>query len=158
LEPRVRALISKAGIPVQDILVMNGSRQSNHANAYFAGFGPTRQIVLFDTLLKDHDEREIESVLAHEIGHWQHDHIVIGIVLGGLAAVVGCFLLHCALRMSLDRPPWRLQSIADPAGLPLVLFLTFAGEWAILPLENAVMRHFETQADQTSLELANQPQ
>ena len=156
-QPRVQALIDKAGVPVEEILVMNASRQSNHSNAYFTGFGSTRRIVLYDTLLKKHSEAEIESILAHELGHWQHDHIVKGILLAAVLAVLGCFLLDCLLRGAVGRSPWNLQSPADPAGLPLILLLLFLGNWAIAPMENVVSRYFERQADQASLALADQP-
>jgi STE24 endopeptidase len=155
--PRVQALIAKAGIPVREILVMNASRQGNHTNAYFAGFGPTRRIVLYDTLLKNHSPAEIESVLAHEIGHWQEDHIVKGILLGTLAAIFGCFVLDRLLRFAVGRAPWHLQSPADPAGLPLILLLVFLGSWATMPVQNAVSRYFEREADQASLRLADHP-
>jgi STE24 endopeptidase len=157
-QPRVQALIYRAGIPVQEILVMNASRQGNHTNAYFAGFGPTRRIVLYDTLLKNHTPDEIESVLAHEIGHWEEDHITKGILLGTFAAIFGCFVLDRILRLAVGRAPWHLQSPADPAGLPLLLLLMYLGSWAILPLENAVSRHFEREADQASLRLADHPE
>jgi STE24 endopeptidase len=157
-QSRVRALIDKAGIPVEEILVMNASKQSKHTNAYFAGFGSTRRIVLYDNLLKEHTPDEIESVLAHEIGHWQHDHIVKGILLGMLAALGGCLLLDRLLRGAMGRPPWQLTSKADPAGLPIVLFAMYLGSWIAMPVENAVIRHFEVQADQASLELAGQPE
>lgn len=157
-EPRVRALIDKAGVPVKEILVMNASRQSNHTNAYFAGFGSTRRIVLYDTLLDKHTEAEIESVLAHELGHWQHDHIVKGIVLGTLGAIVGFLVLHGFLLYAINRPPWNLRSIADPAGLPLIILLSYLGSWAVMPVGNAVSRYFEVQADQASLDLAGQPE
>jgi STE24 endopeptidase len=156
-QPRVQSLIAKAGIPVQEILVMNASRQGNHTNAYFAGFGPTRCIVLYDTLLKNHTPEEIESVLAHEIGHWEEDHITKGILLGTLAAILGCFVLDRLLRLAVGRAPWQLQSPADPAGLPLILLLVYLGGWAVLPLQNAVSRHFERQADEASLRLADHP-
>jgi STE24 endopeptidase len=156
-QPRVQALITEAGIPVQEILVMNASRQSNHTNAYFTGFGSTRRIVLYDTLLKKHTPDEIESVLAHEIGHWQKDHITKGILLGALAALAGCFVLDRLLRAAVGRAPWHLQSVADPAGVPLLLLLIYLGNWAAMPVQNAVSRYFERQADQVSLELANRP-
>ena len=116
--PRVQVLIDKAEIPVAEILVMNASRQSNHTNAYFAGFGATRRIVLYDTLLKKHTPDEIESVLAHEIGHWQHDHIAQGLLLGTIAVdlrLLGAGLLFRV--RAVEQPPWHLQSTADPAGL-----------------------------------------
>jgi STE24 endopeptidase len=157
-EPRVQALIDKAGVPVQEILVMNASKQSNHTNAYFTGFGPTRRIVLYDTLLKNHTDAEIESILGHELGHWMHDHIVKGIVLGTILAAFACFVLHFILRAAVGRAPWHLQSIADPGGLPLVLLLLNFASWASMPPANAVSRYFERQADQASLELAGQPE
>jgi STE24 endopeptidase len=156
-EARVQSLIAKAGVPVQEILVMNGSRQGPHTNAYFAGFGPTRRIVLYDTLLKNHTPDEIESVLAHEIGHWQEDHILKGLLLGTLAAIAGCFVLDRFLRFALGRAPWYLQSLADPAGLPMIMLLVYLGTWAMLPLQNAVSRHFERQADAASFRLADHP-
>ena len=65
-----------------------------------------------------------------------------------LAAVVGCFVLDRLLRAAVGRPPWNLEGKADPAGVPFVL---------LLPVQNAVIRHFERQADQVALELARQP-
>ncbi|MBI2806847.1 MAG: M48 family metallopeptidase [Planctomycetes bacterium] len=156
LQPRVQALIDKADIPVREILVMNASRQSNHTNAYFTGFGSTRRIVLYDTLLKKHTAEEIESVLGHEIGHWQHDHINKGILLGALGMLAGCFILDRFLRAAW-RAPWHLQGPADPAGFPLVVLLVVLGGWLSMPLGNVVSRYFERQADQASLHLADQP-
>lgn len=157
LQPRVQALVDKAGVPVHEILVMNASRQSNHTNAYFAGFGSSRRIVLYDTLLVRSDADEIESVLAHELGHWQNDHIVKGIALGTFAAIFAFSLLDRLLRLAVGRAPWLLRSPADPAGLPLILLLVYLGSWAVLPVENMIIRHFERQADQASLDLARQP-
>ncbi len=157
LEPGIRKLVSEAGVPVQDILVVDASRQGEHTNAYFTGFGPTRRIVLYDTLLKKHPRAEIESILGHELGHWIHHHIVKGIVLGMLGTLVGLLLLDRILRRLQGRAPWRMTSLADPAGLPLILLLGYLGSWLILPLENAVSRSFERQADAMALELAREP-
>jgi STE24 endopeptidase len=156
-QPRMQSLIAQAGVTVQEILVMNASRQSNHTNAYFTGFGSTRRIVLYDNLLKKHTPDEIESILAHELGHWRHDHIVQGILLGLFASIFGLFLLHCVLRWAIGRAPWRLASIADPAGLPLILLLAYLGSWVAEPVGYAISRHFERQADQASLDLAKHP-
>ncbi len=157
LEPPIRRLCERAGISVADVYVMDASRQGNHTNAYFTGVGATQSIVLFDTLLKNHPPAEVESILAHEIGHWTHHHIIEGILLGSLAALVGLIVMDRILRRFLGRPPLDLHRLDDPAGLPLVLLLGFLGAWAALPLENLVSRHFERQADATSLRLAGMP-
>jgi STE24 endopeptidase len=157
LNQSVRALAEKAGVPVREVLVMDASRRGSHTNAYFTGFGPTRRIVLYDTLLQDHSRAEIESILAHEIGHWQHHHIVKGIALAAVGSFLGLFVLAQILRWAVGRRPLRLTSVADPAGLPLVLLLVELGTWAALPVQNAVSRHFERQADTTSLDLAGDP-
>jgi STE24 endopeptidase len=157
LEPRLRSLASKAGIPVEDIYVMDASRQSSHTNAYFTGLGATQSIVLYDTLLKKHSPDEVESILAHEIGHWQHRHIIQGVLLAGLLSLVGLILLDRILRYFREVSPVNLTGLADPAGLPLILLLGFLGSWIAMPLASAVSRHFERQADATSLELAGMP-
>ncbi len=158
LEPRLRHLAEQAGIPVEGIYVADASRQGKHTNAYFTGLGATQSIVLYDTLLKQHPPAEVESILAHEIGHWKHHHIIQGILLGGLAALVGLIVLDRALHWFMGRPPLYLRGLADPAGLPLILLLGYLGGWAAMPLENAVSRHFERQADAMSLELAGMPE
>ena len=155
-EARVKALIAKADVPVSEILVMDASRQSNHSNAYFTGFGSSRRIVLYDTLLKKHTPAEIESILAHELGHWRHDHIVKGILLATLAAIFGLCVLDRLLRAAIGREPWGIKSLSDPAGIYLILLIAYFGSWIEMPIQNFVSRHFERQADQVSLDLAEQ--
>jgi STE24 endopeptidase len=157
LEPMVRSLTAKAGVPVEGVYVMDASRQGHHTNAYFTGLGSTQSIVLYDTLLKKHPPDEVESILAHEIGHWVHHHIISGILLGALAALAGLIVLDRILHWCRGRPPICLRRLDDPAGLLLVLLLGYLGQWVAMPLENAVSRHFERQADAKSLELAGMP-
>jgi STE24 endopeptidase len=158
LQTSIPKLAAGAGVPVQEVLVMDASRQGSHTNAYFTGFGATRRIVLYDTLLENHTPAEIEVILAHEIGHWQHRHIAIGLTLGSVALLIGLYLLSCVLRWAINRRPFMLHSPADPAGLPLILLLAFAGSLLTQPVENAISRHFERQADWTALELTRQPE
>src|SRR5262245_2535848 len=161
LEKRVYALTSKAGIEISDVMVIDASRQGRHTNAYFAGFGASRRIVLYDNLLENHVKRgsfdEVESVLAHEIGHWRHDHIVKGMALAVPGCLLALFVLSWFLRRAVGRAPWRLESPADPAAIPLVLLLYAVGGWIAMPVQNAVSRHFERQADLAALELTENP-
>jgi len=154
----VQDLARRAGVPVEEILVMDASRQGSHTNAYFTGFGNTRRVVLYDTLLRSHGEQEVLSILAHEFGHWRHRHIAKGIALGSVGAFVGLFLLSRVLYWAIGRPPCYLRSPADPAGLPLILLLTALGTWCVMPVTNAISRAFERQADMASLELADHPE
>lgn len=157
IESRVRGLIEEANLPVRDVLVMDASRQSHHTNAYFTGFGATRRIILYDNLLRNHPPDEVLSILAHEIGHWRHDHIAKGLALGLLGALAGFFLLAVTLQVSIGRGKLALSSCHDPAALFLILLLVALGSWLAQPIENAVSRSFERQADQVALELAKQP-
>ncbi len=158
LEPVVKDVLKKADIAVGDVLVMDGSRQSGHTNAYFTGWGSSQRIVLFDTLLKKHTPAEIETILAHEIGHWKHNDIVKGIALGAVASFCGFFLLFCFLKFIEGRPPWLLRNAADPAGLPLILLCAALASWLCMPAMNTYSRSIERQADAYSLELARQPE
>lgn len=153
LEPGVRAMLERSDLPVREVLVMDASRQGRHTNAYFSGFGTSRRIVLYDTLLRSHTPEEVASILAHEIGHWRHHHIVKGIVLGTLGALVGFFLLDLVLRGFVGRGPLLLRSLDDPVGLPLVMLLSLLGSLAAMPVANGVSRIFETQADADALDL-----
>lgn len=156
-EPQVRKLAERAGLEVGTVLVMDASRRGRHSNAYFTGFGPTRRIVLYDNLLIHHPPDEVASILAHEMGHWLHDHIVVGLALAVPAALAGLFLLSRLLLYAVDRPPFRLAAPGDPRGLPLLILLATIGSWLALPFENAVSRRFERQADWAALELARDP-
>jgi STE24 endopeptidase len=157
LRPRIEAMAARARLGVREVLVMDASRQSRHTNAYFAGFGPTRRIVLYDTLVKSHPVEEVESILGHEIGHWRHGHIAKGVALGAAGSLLGLFVLSRILEWAVGRPPFHLRSPADPAGFPLILLLSFLGSWLAMPVASAVSRHFERQADEASLELGGRP-
>jgi STE24 endopeptidase len=158
LLPRVLEMAREAGLPARDVLVMDASRQGRFTNAYFSGFGPSRRIVLYDTLLARHTPDETLSVLAHEIGHWRKDHIAKGIALGTFGATLGLFVLARLLEWATGRPPFLLRSAADPTGWPLVLLLSFLGGWIERPVGAAVSRHFEREADAASLALYGRPE
>lgn len=84
---------NRVGFPTGKIMVMDGSRRSTKANAFFAGFGSQKRIILFDTLIQQMSQQEIVAVLAHEVGHYKRRHIVQGMVLGTLNIGVMLFVL-----------------------------------------------------------------
>ena len=156
LAPRIRAIAEQADVSVGAIFVVDSSRQGGHSNAYFTGFGPTQKIVLFDTLLAKHGDDEVETIVAHEMGHWLERHIIKGILGGGLGLIVGLWLLHRHLRRFVDARAW--SSAADPRGVGLVLLIGHLAFAATMPIQNVISRHFERQADQISLDLAKKPE
>jgi STE24 endopeptidase len=157
-EPAVREMAAKAGVEVGQVLVVDASRQSRHANAYFTGFGPTRRIVLYDTLLAAGSREEVESIIGHEIGHWMHDHIVQGISLGTAGALVAFFAMSVLLRRAGESGRFGFREAHEAGAWPMILLLAYLGTWIALPIENAVSRHFERQADEAGLDLAGRPE
>ncbi len=99
LKQAIRSLAAKAGFKLTDIYVMDGSRRSTKANAYFSGLGPRKKIILYDTLLEKLTPEEITAVLAHEIGHYRKKHIYKGLALSLLQIFIMVFLLGKALNL-----------------------------------------------------------
>lgn len=92
LRAKIEAFASDAGFKLGNIFVMDGSKRSSKANAYFSGLGPKKRIVLFDTLIKDLEEEEIVSVLAHEVGHYKHRHTTTGFFIGTMQTALMLYL------------------------------------------------------------------
>jgi len=88
LKDRIQALAKRCDFAIQGLFVMDGSKRSAHGNAYFTGFGKSRRIVFFDTLLSKLSPEEIEAVLAHELGHFKHKHIIKRLVVSFIASLV----------------------------------------------------------------------
>ena len=93
LKARVTALMQRCGFAAKGLFVMDGSKRSAHANAYFTGFGAAKRVVFYDTLLKQLDPAEVDAVLAHELGHFKHKHIVKRIAVMFAISLIGFVLL-----------------------------------------------------------------
>jgi STE24 endopeptidase len=93
LRDAIEAFAGKVGFKLQNIFVMDGSKRSSKANAYFTGLGAKKRIVLFDTLIKDHTEKELVSILAHEIGHYKKKHTLTGTAVSLLQTGIMLFIL-----------------------------------------------------------------
>ncbi len=120
LRERLMALADKTGFKAKAILVMDGSKRSGHSNAFFTGFGNFRRIVLFDTLMEQLEEDELEAVLAHEIGHYKLGHITRTLAVSAVTTLIS-FRILAALAES----PWFYQGFGfTPAqGLAPALLL-----------------------------------
>ena len=147
LKERLLALAKRADFSAQKVLVMDGSRRSNHSNAFFTGFGRARRIVLFDTLIEQLNETELEAVLAHEIGHYKRKHIPIMLLISSASSLL-CFYLLSLLAGSgefyaaFGFPPGNLA----PAFL-LFGLLSGTVEFWFSPLLNRLSRKHEYEAD-----------
>jgi STE24 endopeptidase len=147
LKGRIEQLLSRTGFRSRGLYVMDGSKRSSHGNAFFAGFGAAKRIVLFDTLVSRLQPAEVEAVLAHELGHYKLRHIVKGMALSwGFS-----FVLLLALGM-LAGQPWFYQGLGmQTATLPvaLVLFMLVVPEFTffVQPLLSLLSRKNEYEAD-----------
>ena len=106
LREKIEAFATKVGFPLTNIFVIDGSKRSTKANAYFSGFGPKKTIVLFDTLLKEQTEDELVAILAHEIGHYKKKHVIWSMLIsvihmGILLYVAGLFINNKTLAEAL---------------------------------------------------------
>ncbi len=144
---RLLALSDRTGFRAQTIEVMDGSKRSAHSNAFFTGFGRFRRIVLFDTLMSQLAQDELEAVLAHEIGHYQRGHIPKRLATMALLQF-GAF----AIIAWLAQAPWFNTAFGLPAGATAATFLLFgllgglATFW-FSPVGNWVSRKHEYEAD-----------
>jgi STE24 endopeptidase len=151
------ALAEENGTPVQDVLVSDASRRTTALNAYVSGFGSTRRIVLYDTVLDRLPDDQIETIVAHELGHVAADDVLTGTLTGALGAGAGVALLGWLLSGGRLLRRVGAGSPGDPRVVPLVLFLLAVGTLASTPLQNLVSRHIEARADVHALDLTRNP-
>ena len=147
LRSQIETYASKVGFTLDKIFVIDGSKRSTKANAYFSGFGSEKRVTLYDTLIKDLNEEEIVAVLAHEVGHYKRHHIIInlfvailttGFTLWLLSLFIGNPLLSEALNVS--KPSFHIGLIAFG-----VLYSPISGITGLAM--NYLSRQFEYQAD-----------
>ncbi|MDO9204462.1 M48 family metallopeptidase [Methylotenera sp.] len=147
LKQRIETLLTKCGFKSQGLFVMDGSARSSHGNAYFTGFGSSKRVVFFDTLLERLNVDEIEAVLAHELGHFKHHHVIKRIVLMFLVSFLGLALLGWLINQ-----PWFYTGLGVTQKsdyMALVLFLMVSPVFLFLlrPIMASYSRKNEFEAD-----------
>jgi STE24 endopeptidase len=147
LRGRIETLLRRCGFRSSGLFSMDASRRSAHGNAYFIGFGNTKRIVLFDTLIEGNSPDEIEAVVAHELGHYRHGHVLFGMLRGAVIA----FIVLAAFGW-LTRQAWLLPSFGivyhdDALALLACLLLNAMVGPLLAPLGNWISRRNEFQAD-----------
>ncbi len=151
LKTRVQALMQRCGFAAKGLFVMDGSRRSAHANAYFTGLGAAKRVVFFDTLLKRLSPGEVEAVLAHELGHFKHRHVVkrivaiFGLSLAGLA-LLGWLAGQSSFYAGLGVAP-NLGAPNDALALLLFMLALPPFTFFVSPLMAQVSRRHEFEAD-----------
>lgn len=151
LKARVTALMQRCGFAAKGLFVMDGSRRSAHANAYFTGFGAAKRVVFYDTLLAKLSPGEVDAVLAHELGHFKHKHITKRIVmmfavsLGGFA-LLGWLATRVWFYTGLGVQP-NVQGPNDALALLLFLLAVPVFSYFISPLMAQLSRKHEFEAD-----------
>jgi STE24 endopeptidase len=158
---QLMALAERDGVPVRDVLVADASRRTRAVNAYVSGLGPTRRIVVYDTLLTEATPDEVAGVVAHELGHAKDNDVLIGTVIGALqaaAGVIALFLLgswtSLLRRAGLDEPG---SSIGDPRAIALLVAVATLAGLVSGPVQALVSRRVESRADAHAMNLTGDP-
>jgi STE24 endopeptidase len=146
LTNRLVKLSEETGTRVRGVYKWHLSEKSKKANAALTGLGSTRRIILADTLLDNYSNDEIEAVLAHELGHHVHKHILKSIVVQAGIALFGFWAANFVLHMAIER--WRMfETLSDFANLPLLVLVSTVLSFLLMPALNAYSRFNERQAD-----------
>jgi STE24 endopeptidase len=151
LKSRLVRLGERAGTRVRGVYKWHLSEKSKKANAALTGLGSTRRIILADTLLDSYSPDEIEAVLAHELGHHVHKHILKSIGVQAGVTFIGFWAANWALHYSVDR--WHMfETISDFANLPLLILIFTLLSFLLMPALNAFSRYNEREADRYAFE------
>ena len=155
LKTRIEALLTKCGFKSQGLFVMDGSARSSHGNAYFTGFGSSKRVVFFDTLLSRLNGEEIEAVLAHELGHFKHHHVIKRIIIMFSLSFLGLALLGWLMKQT-----WFYSGlgVAEPSNhMALILFLLVSPVFLFIlrPIMASYSRKNEFEADDYAAKHAN---
>lgn len=151
----VQAVVDTSGAEIDEILVADASRRTTKHNGYVSGLGPTRRIVLYDTLIAGQSPHEVAMVMAHELGHHRHRDVLRGTLSAAAGTVVVVYLLS-ALVVHRVRTG-RQRGPADPRAAAAVLAAVVVLSTVTMPLQNAVSRRAEAAADLAALELTGDP-
>jgi len=153
LRDGVLALAEEEGVDVDEVLVSDASRRTTTFNAYVSGFGETRRVVLYDTLVDELPQAQALTVVAHELAHARHDDVLVGSVLGASGAAFGVGLLGLVLGGRR-----RATMLGDPASVPVVLALVALATFLASPVQNTISRHIELRADVDALRATEDPE
>lgn len=151
-------LAKKDRVPVSRVLVADASRRTTSLNAYVSGFGSTHRIVVYDTLLRSASPRQVELVVAHELGHAEEQDVLHGTVIGGLATAGAVCLIYLVVSRPGVQRRAGVTTLRDPRSLALLLMAASVLSILSGPAQNMVSRQIENRADQHALDLTRDPE
>jgi STE24 endopeptidase len=147
LVERVERLLARCGFRSRGLYVMDGSKRSSHGNAFFAGVGASKRIVLFDTLIQRLNPAEVEAVLAHELGHYKLNHIKKTLALSFAVTLASLFVLGLLVDQRWFYEGLGVSSVTLPIGLLLFILVAPVFSFFLHPLETLLSRKHEFEAD-----------
>jgi STE24 endopeptidase len=158
LRARVLTIAGKAGVPVGDVLVADASRRTRRLNAYVSGLGPTKRVVLYDTLIERSSPKEVDLVVAHELAHVAHRDVAKGTVIAAAGAAAAVLLIWALLSSQPIRSWIGLSGAPDPRALPFLAFALAVTGILALPLQNWYSRGIEAAADRSAIDYTQDPE
>ena len=147
LRNKIENYAEKVNFKFKDIFVIDGSKRSSHSNAFFTGFGATKRIALFDTLVKEHSENEILAILSHEIGHYKLKHIHMSTIIGIISTGIIFFILSIMLQQNALYEAFYMDNQSIYSGLIFFSFLYTPVQLTLSILGQYISRKNEHAAD-----------
>jgi len=155
LKEKITKLANNANLRVENVYKFDMSKNTKKANAAFTGLGKTKRIILGDTLLDSYSNEEIETVIAHELGHFKKKHIIKNILIGTVSSFLTLFLIALLYQKSLG---WfGFESITQVAAIPLLVLWSMLIGLVTTPLGNILSRKFEFEADEYAVRETKNP-
>ncbi len=152
---RLTSLLKRTGFNSDGVFVMDGSKRSSHGNAYFTGFGKTKRIVFFDTLLKHLTPTQVEAVLAHELGHFKRKHVLKGMIASMTMTLIGFAILAWLMKQEWFYTAIGVQQSSTYMALILFMLVSPAFTFFIGPLMARWSRKHEFEADEFAAKESN---
>ena len=152
---RIKVLAADAGIKVENVYKFNMSKNTKKANAAFTGIGKSKRILLGDTLLTNFSNDEIETVIAHELGHYKKKHIIKNIIIGTVSSFTTLFLIALFYDISIGWFNFSLRT--NIAALPLLSLWGMVIGLLLTPISNIISRKYEYEADEYSVNSTGKP-
>lgn len=157
LRTQLLDLARRDGVPVREVLVADASKRTATVNAYVSGFGSTRRIVVYDTLLRTTPPEQVRMIVAHELGHAKRGDVLYGTLVGALGTAAGVCLLYLVVTAPRVQRRTGVTHLADAGGVPLLIAAVTAGTFLAAPAQTLVSRQIEARADAHALDLTHDP-